>query len=569
MQHDINIEDKLREMEAIEQPDLSQVDVHWQQMQAMLQPGSIPVKKGWPKWMLNMLFVSAAAILIGIAIWYITSKKNSWDADNVAHSGQKEETPSINAMKPVSAILKTDSAAVTTESSVLHQPKAATSLIHDTGVLGNDTGWLSQDSILGTMKIKFTDCDNCPLKNNAEAIAISDAQRRQLQLQYLFKQLEKGEQHFIIDNSRDTLLQFEEGTVLLLPANSLGGMKGIEITAKEFYKTADIILNQLNTMSNKDQLETGGMIYLKASYKGNEVNVSKQNPLVLVLPDTTENIAGMRLFTGDTTSDAMQLNWKPQSQFFSKTRLVTEARVVNLVNEPYKIKNTTKGDIAYFILGDDETIDKEKIRQQLKEKYTYYKVRLRPNFYKAFHSTYYNEYSGYSRYIGDSVWMDIGRANKYHLDIISTRQYYVNENGSSSYYNLSENSKNLFKQVLNKYSVSLSGTGWINCDRFYNYPGKRIDFAVDLGDSAYNYYCVLLFDNIRSLMNGYLSGNHMIFPNIPGNLPATIIVIGINKKGETVYSVTHTTTSEQELRGLQFQATSVPDLRAALSKYDK
>lgn len=57
--------------------------------------------------------------------------------------------------------------------------------------------------------------------------------------------------------------------------------------------------------------------------------------------------------------------------------------------------------------------------------------------------------------------------------------------------------------------------------------------------------------------------------NIPIGEPVKIISIGISKQGETVYSVTHTTTSEQELKGLQFQTTSVPDLKASLSKLDK
>ena len=72
MQHDNNIENKLRQQESMEQPDLSQMNTHWQQMQAILQPGSLPLKKGWPKWMLNTLSVAAVVILIGAAILYLS-----------------------------------------------------------------------------------------------------------------------------------------------------------------------------------------------------------------------------------------------------------------------------------------------------------------------------------------------------------------------------------------------------------------------------------------------------------------------------------------------------------------
>ncbi len=565
MQHDNNIENKLREMEAMEQPNLNQVDEHWQQMAGMLQPAVVPLKKVWPKWMLNILSAAAVVLLIGIAIWFATSKKNENKGSITVQNKQVPVVESNANPTPTASAVPIYDSMIAATNTIFHKPEINLALVPDT--VKNDSTAIrtSEDSILATMKIKFTDCDNCPLKTNP--VELSDAQRRQLQLQNLFMQLEKEEQHFVIDNRSDTLLQFEEGTALLVPANSFGGMNGIEITAKEFYKTSDIILNQLNTMSNKEQLETGGMVHLSATYEGNEVKINERNPLILVLPDTGKNMIGMQLFTGDTLSNTNGIDWKPQQQFFSKTRLVTEARVVNLVNEPYKIKDSKKGDIGYFILGDDETIDKEKIRQQLKEKYGYYKVKLRPNFYRVFHNTYYNSMSGYSRQIGDTVWMPLSTVNTYKLDTIATRQFY--ETKVSDYYNLSKNSQLLFDKVLNKYSVALSRTGWINCDRFYNYPGKRVDFAVNLGDSAHNYYSVLLFDNIRSMMNGYLSGNNVIFPNIPANLPVKIISIGINIKGETVYSVTHTTTSEQELKGLQFQTTSAPDLKNSLSKLDK
>jgi hypothetical protein len=565
MQQDNNIENKLREMEPIEPPELGQMDAHWQHMAGMLQPPAVPLKKGWPKWMLNGFSAVVVVVLIGVAMMYLSSKKDN-KHDNVL---QKVETVTKQNDLSTQQSLKTNTVIpVITDSIVKKLPassiklKINPSLIYTAVADTTLKKWTTQDSVLATVKLNYTPCETCPGK--AESV-LSDAERK---LGNLFGQLQKKEQYFIIDNSRDTLLQFKEGTILLIPANSFGGINGVELTAKEFYKTSDIILGQLNTMSNKDQLETGGMIHLKASYKGTEVKVNEQKPLVLVLPDTSENMAGMKLFTGDTTTDE-RLNWTAQSQSFSRTRLVTQARVINLVNEPYKIKSTKKGDIAYFILGDDEVVDRDKIKAKLKEKYNYYKVRLRPNFYRAFHNTDINIFSSFSRYIGDTVWMDISTANRWNLDIISTRQFYINDNGLSNYYDLSEKSKTAFKEVLNKYSVSLTSTGWINCDRFYNNPGRKVDFAVNLGDSAHNYYCVLLFDNIRSLMNGYVSGSHVVFSQVPVNLPVKIVSIGINPKGETVYSVTHTTTSDQELKGLQFQTTSAPDLKTSLSKLDK
>ena len=116
---------------------------------------------------------------------------------------------------------------------------------------------------------------------------------------------------------------------------------------------------------------------------------------------------------------------------------------------------------------------------------------------------------------------------------------------------------------------SISKLGWINCDRFYSDSRKKVNFKVDLGDAATNYYTLLVFDKIKSMMTGAINGNQVAFQNIPVGEPVKVISIGINKQGETVYSVTHTTTSDHELKGLQFQTTSVPDLKTSLSKLDK
>ena len=83
-----------------------------------------------------------------------------------------------------------------------------------------------------------------------------------------------------------------------------------------------------------------------------------------------------------------------------------------------------------------------------------------------------------------------------------------------------------------------------------------------------NYYTMLVFDKLNSMMTGFVNGNEVAFQNIPLGEPVKVISIGINKKGETIYSVTHTTTSEEVLKGLQFQTTSAPDLKASLSKID-
>lgn len=618
-------------MEAMEEPNLGQMDAHWQQMAGMLQPAVLPVKKGWPKWMLNGLSGVAVVVLIGVALMYLSSKKNN---EVEATAKQKEtiikENADVNAATAVQPPASSDSAAPNA-TTAFNQPIIKASLINN-GTFNEDAKrWAEEDSLLGTVKLNVAPCGNCDDK--AIAVTLTGAER-QLKLQTLFIQLGKKEQRFFIDNSRDTLLQFEEGTVLLVPANSFGGMNGVEISAKEFYKTSDIILNQLNTISNKEQLETGGMLYITASYKGKEAKISYEKSLRLFMPDTTQAMKGMGLFNGEMVSakeekttagfgtgknmeagnstglagsayseNQLSLNWVPQGQYFLNQELVMQVKVLNIVDEPYKIRETKKGEIGYFLYSDEIDIDKKKIKEMLKEKYGYYKVKFRPSF-RDIHfletETDKNFRYEYARNIGDSVWMDKTVADEYKIAGTATRQIMKNQwvnnrlfggfridiadtlgrrakkraiaeaaaiiSNNDGVYNLS--SEKILKEINKKYSVNISKLGWINCDRFYADSRKKIVYKVNLGDEASNYYTMLVFDNIKSMMTGYINGNEVAFQNIPVGEPVKIISIGINQKGETVYSVTHTTTSEEVLKGLQFQTTSAPDLKASLSKID-
>ena len=96
---------------------------------------------------------------------------------------------------------------------------------------------------------------------------------------------------------------------------------------------------------------------------------------------------------------------------------------------------------------------------------------------------------------------------------------------------------------------------------------------LDVGESEcskpeFDLILLLVFENINSMMNGYINGNKVLFPNVPAGMPVKIVSIGINKEGEAVYAVKQATTGKDELTGLQFETTSAAGLKTALSKID-
>lgn len=563
MQQNSNIENKLRQFDDQQEPDLTHIDEHWQQMQAILQPVSVPGAKGGSTGMIaGGAIVAVILLTTGIFLFQASKQKAAYNYSPAAAKAENNNEKKEN--NTTTELIKEDT---TTEQATATQTKTVDERFNKQPEDDSYTSYIPEagDSI----KVNFAPCDACPDKN---ADSISNKINKQLLLQNLFSQLSKEEQQFTIDNSRDTLVQGNEGTVLLIPANSFNGKNGVQITVKEFYKHSDMILNQLSTISNKDQLVTGGMMLIKASYNGNEIGINSNNPVRLYMPDTSsDKMSGMQLFNGENENGS--INWLPQGQYFAKTKIITEVRVLNIIDQPFKTKQKSKGEVGYFIVNDSIAVDKAKLKEILKEKFGYYKVRLRSNIRNWFHEENGNRMfdNNYSTRIGDSVWMEKEKADKYKLTSTASRQSMVVTGSNAVPVNteLNKNAAVLLSTVQDKYSVKLTNMGWINCDRFYNAPGEKFQYAVNLNDSAKNYYTVLLFDNMNSMMNGFIKDNKVVFPNVPANMPVKIISIGINPDGEPVYAMKQAITGKDELTGLQFETTSAAGLKTALSKIDK
>lgn len=562
MQQDNNyIENKLRQLDSQQLPDLSHMDEHWQKMQAMLQP---PVPK-------SKLRINNKGKLIGggFGVIIITLCFLAYQKFNDNNKTQEQPKTISNTIIHDTASVKPILDVMVTDSTVL--PIAAITSQYNKTNYSFKPGW-------GYFANPNADNDVPDAIQSGDSRGSINELDRATLLKKLMDQFVKAPKQFTINNTRDTVITAAEGTSIYIPANSIvDGGNTIDISITEYYKRSDIILNQLNTASDKSQLVTGGMINIKAMSNGKEVKIDEHKPLRLFMADTSNiNMSGMQLFEGDKSSGA--INWIPRGQYFSRDQLVTEVRVLNIVDQPYKIKvNRIFGrETAYFIMGDTLSVTKDNLKKILKEKYGYNKIRLRSNIRNRFHEGTGKDFSHtYGESIGDSVWMKKELADRYKLISTASRQVIIETKYITSNFfdDLSKVntilSENVLKNIQNKYKVDITKLGWINCDRFYTDRRKKISYQVDLGDSGMNYYCMLVFDNINSMMTGTIDGNKVSFPNIPIGEPVKIISMGINKEGETVYSVTSATTSDQTITGLNFEKISVAELKTSLSKLDK
>jgi hypothetical protein len=565
MQQDKNdIEEKLRQLDNQQLPDLSRMDEHWESMKLVLQPTlSSNVGKNKWSWLIGLLLLTGT-----IALFVI--RKNALPG-NESHA--QKMSPQITA---------------TVDTTLSDSPVQL--IIPDNPSEKNTT----KDLSLKNTQVKNDVEDkvfNLPVQLNTDDSTLRainpDAQKK---LNELLGSLAKKAQEFIIDNRKDTTLFAAEGSSLFIPANSLGGSSSVKILLKEFYKTSDIVLNKLSTTSNGEQLITGGMVHISASVNGKPVNVLPGKAIKWYLPDTSNQMEQMQLFKGEE-KEAGDINWINTGQGFSWPRNSIVVRVLDLRNEPFKTIERKKGLIGYFLIADKPQLSREKLKELYREKYGYYKVRFRKGHKRRVNTKLVNGIIYSDEPVGDSAWLSKEWADKYKLpstqsgigqgysglwgngivNVLNTGSRRTNKtsNVDTISFNAAFEFKDVSIELEKKYGVNISSLGWINCDRFYNDRREKINYFVDLQDSAVNYFTMMVFNEMRSMMTGYIMGNQVQFSSVPVGESVKIISIGVDKKGETVMAMQETTISKKGLAGLPFEVASANNIKSSVTQIDK
>lgn len=304
----------------------------------------------------------------------------------------------------------------------------------------------------------------------------------------------------------------------------------------------------------------------------------------------------MQLFKGEEKKTGV--NWISTNQNFGWPFSITEVRVLDMRDEPIKGRITPKGDIGIFAMSKESKLSRTQFKTILKEKYGYYKVRIR----REWKSNFWHKLKGGSlaRFdgIGDTTWVRKEVADKYKLEVTQTRIMQGSSWGGlfgGSVLNVGFRRAKLKKgsnvdtlqngnldtcdsrseafergldKLQEKYSVDVSTLGWINCDRFYNDRREKINYYVNLQDSAINYYTMIVFNKFRSMMAGYITGNNVQFSNVPIGETVKIISIGIDKNGDAVMAMKETKISKETFTGLQFESTSASTIKSTLRRED-
>jgi hypothetical protein len=581
MQQDNTIIQKLQQLDNQQLPDLSQMDAHWQRMEAMLAP-TAPAKKPGGKalrwWLPAALLLVATAWL---AYRYTQRPQATAHATDIAVAAMPAAKPdtiptavwttSGDTLKLIQQPAKRQSTPPQRHSRNGNNSNDALSMVPPAKP---DTQYFN---------INFIPCIDS---------AAADGKAGNLRQQWLnefYTQLKKEPNQFVIDNRKDTLLHCKEGTSLQIPTGSLGGYASVEFTVTEVYKKSDMVLNQLSATSNKALLESGGMLRLSASVGGQPVEVVPNKPITVYMADTSSYMQEMQLFTGEKTTDRLPsavmrlnekmedvsegvastyMNWIPQYRYFTTTAIPAEVRVLNLDDNYIELRERKRGLVAVYLRSKYSKLSRRQLQQRLEEKYgdQYYKIKVknhRPII------SYNVTATDAPPSIGDSIWIKKELADKWKLP------YYETRNARWSFVEAAYDTvmaRKLSKSISalqKRYGIHINRLGWINCDRFYNSNAEKTNYVVQLGDSAMNYHTLLVFNKINSVMNGYVSGNTVIFYDIPIGMKVTVVSVGINQKGQSVYAMKKAVTDKTGLSGIHFQSADAVALPNALSQLDR
>lgn len=128
-----------------------------------------------------------------------------------------------------------------------------------------------------------------------------------------FKNTIVPSQSFEINSKQDNVIEGKEGTVVVCPKGCFKNAKGeivednVKVELSEALSIEDMLLSNLTTTSNGKQLETDGMIYLKATANGEQLTINKNNPIHIEIP-SREKKPGMMAYKG-IRDEKGNMNW--------------------------------------------------------------------------------------------------------------------------------------------------------------------------------------------------------------------------------------------------------------------
>lgn len=172
-------------------------------------------------------------------------------------------------------------------------------------------------------------------------LVLSCKDKEQKEINSVFSSDNIPSQNFTINAETDTVLVGKSGTILRVYKNTFVDNNGkrikgqVNIELKEIFKSSDIVLANLTTLSNGSKLQTGGMIFLNATLDGEQLEIANNGAVGIIMPtDSVQNL--MQVFNG--IQDSLGINWDEPKAIIN-SQIVQPMPAATSDTLPLKIKN--------------------------------------------------------------------------------------------------------------------------------------------------------------------------------------------------------------------------------------
>jgi hypothetical protein len=589
-----NIENIFSALEKNAEADLSQIDNHWAQMKntlAMQTPKMTTPKK----WLWTSLPIIA---VIGLVLFFVNKNFNNnatvIEENKLMLETKMEIVDTVNFQKTNDTTNQTKTLIANSNKQINNSLPITKNSLSNKGFKASTT--TQYDSNIKTKlakntKVEITKTDVPSIKDTLKVENGLEQNQKIAMLNDFISKIQKKGELFTINNLRDTTIKAAEGTVFFIPMNSFNTKDSVVFEVKEYYKYSDMVANGLTTMADDKQLISGGMLSLAATVKGKEVTLNPAKEIRVFIPNLTANDS-MEIFEGKKKEiensnlknsgliAQNNINWQLSKVRIDSAVLKMFIRAIDLKDDVIEYttnyyNNKTK---AVFHRAINSSLSKSELLVMLRKKYGIYydKIKVHNQWKRdllfrnrePLEEEYYNlAYNSFG--VGDTAELLPSTIRVYKLTPIDTvfkvwkwiNKGYVTTNRPLF-------SPNTLSLIGEKYSIGINRLGWINCDRFHNYKGKKSTVSVDLGDSAHLYVTYMVFEKMKIIVKGYENGKTAIFPNIPMDKPVKIISIGV-KNGKTVAAVRSMITNNSIVSDLPFKQTSSSDFKTSLNALDQ
>src|SRR5574343_781152 len=396
-------------------------------------------------------------------------------------------------------------------------------------------------------------------------------------IQELYKQLEQKKQTFCIDPNRDTIIALDQGTIIAIQAGTFVNQKGcVTISAKEVYKKSDIFLENLSTTSNGKMLESGGMIYIEAT-NSSGIPVSPKKEMAIFLPKTDYK-NDMKLFKGNrdphevmnwTGIDARIAPFNPMGlnydcyDYWEMRKCGSRCSFFCRIG---RIDDTFKG------IGNQTQKSANKsfrsCQKSLRKNAVFYlagrKKNLKSTVYCDSIAKLMDSY-GVTNYADLQLKMNKKLMDSLGLTTLAELRAELEKQRLRAVENDIVDGKS-DAQTLSYYSFQTKQMGWINCDRFANEPGKKINMlTTEIIRSDKD--CKLVFDKIKSVMSPpYTDRTLYRFDNIPENAP--IHLVFLRYEGKKIYLSVIETKVQEKAPEPNYKEVTLEELKEAFKQFD-